>query len=47
MSSKNELVKYNRNGLLKIFVKEEDRKGTDILAMSDFLKNILEILKET
>lgn len=36
MAEKNEIVKVGKHELLDIFTKEEDRKGTDLLAMSDF-----------
>lgn len=36
MVEKNEIVKVSKHELLDIFIEEEDRKGTDLLAMSDF-----------
>ena len=36
MNEKNEIVEVGKHKLLDIFMKEEDRKGTDILAMSNF-----------
>lgn len=36
MAEKNEIVKISKCELLDIFIEEEDRKGTDLLAMSDF-----------
>ena len=36
MAEKNEIVKVSKCELLDIFIEEEDRKGTDLLAMSDF-----------
>lgn len=38
MSEHNELIPSEKNELLNIFTEEEDKKGTDLLAMSDFLK---------
>lgn len=34
--AKNKIVEAGENELLNIFLKEEDKKGTDLLAMSDF-----------
>lgn len=36
MAEKNEIVKVSKCELLDIFIEEEDRKGTDLLAMSNF-----------
>lgn len=36
MAEKNEIAEVSKSELLDIFVEEEDRKGTDLLAMSDF-----------
>ncbi len=36
MADKNEIVECNKSELLNIFTEEEDKKGTDLLAMSDF-----------
>lgn len=36
MAEKNEIAEVSRRELLDIFIEEEDRKGTDLLAMSDF-----------
>ena len=38
MDESNEIVDFGKGELLNIFTKEEDRKGTDLLAMSDFFK---------
>ncbi|MCM1220433.1 MAG: hypothetical protein NC548_38705 [Lachnospiraceae bacterium] len=40
MTQKNEIVEVEKNELLNIFIEEEDKKGTDLLAMSDFF-NVL------
>lgn len=36
MSDNNELVLYNKGELLNVFSTEEDKNGSDVLAMSDF-----------
>ena len=38
MSEHNELIPSEKNELLNIFTEEEDKKGTDLLAMSDFFE---------
>lgn len=38
MSEHNELLPSEKNELLNIFTEEEDKKGTDLLAMSDFFE---------
>lgn len=38
MADNNEIVEAGKNELLNIFTEEEDRKGTDLLAMSDFFE---------
>lgn len=38
MTEKNEIVESGRGELLNIFTEEEDKKGTDLLAMSDFFE---------
>ena len=38
MSEKNEIVNVSKGELLNIFTEEKDRKGTDILDMSDFFQ---------
>ncbi len=45
MADKNEIVENGKNGLLNIFIEEEDKKGTDILAMSDFFDIFIGNLK--
>lgn len=42
MSDNNESVPVGNNTLLNIFTNEEDQKGTDILAMSDFFDVFIE-----
>lgn len=37
MAEKNEIVETGKCELLDIFIEEEDRKGADLLKMSDFL----------
>ena len=46
MSDKNEIVEMKNNELLDIFLKEEDKKGTDLLAMSDFFNVFIEKIAE-
>lgn len=41
MAERDEIVEVSKCELLDIFIEEEDRKGTDILAMSDFLMCLL------
>lgn len=36
MVAENEIVEVGKNELLDIFIEEEDRKGADLLKMSDF-----------
>lgn len=38
MADNNEIVESGKNKLLNIFTEEEDKKGTDLLAMSDFFE---------
>ena len=38
MADKNEIIESDKNELLNIFTEEEDKKGTDLLAMSDFFE---------
>ncbi len=38
MEEKNDILKAGKAELLNIFIDEEDKKGTDLLAMSDFFK---------
>lgn len=38
MAENNEIVEAGKTKLLNIFTEEEDKKGTDLLAMSDFFK---------
>lgn len=38
MSEHNELIPSEKNELLNIFTEEEEKKGTDLLAMSDFFE---------
>lgn len=38
MEEKNEIIETGKAELLNIFVDEEDKKGTDLLAMSDFFE---------
>lgn len=38
MEKRNEIVESRKGELLNIFIEEEDRKGTDLLAMSDFFE---------
>jgi len=38
MSEKNEIVENGKGELLNIFMEEEDKKGTDLLAMSNFFE---------
>ena len=38
MTDKNEIVENGKGELLNIFLEEEDKKGTDLLAMSDFFE---------
>jgi hypothetical protein len=38
MADNNEIVESGKNELLDIFTEEEDKKGTDLLAMSDFFE---------
>lgn len=38
MMEKNEIVQKDKNELLDIFTREEDKKGSDLLSMSDFLE---------
>lgn len=38
MAEKNEIVETGKAELLNIFTAEEDKKGTDLLAMSDFFE---------
>lgn len=38
MSEHNELIPSEKNELLNIFTEEEDKKGTDLLAMTDFFE---------
>lgn len=38
MAEKNEIVEKGKGELLNIFTEEEDKKGTDLLAMSDFFE---------
>lgn len=38
MADSREIIEPEKNELLNIFVEEEDQKGTDILAMSDFFE---------
>lgn len=42
MAKKNKIVEAGKNELLNIFLKEEDKKGTDLLAMSDFFDVFIE-----
>lgn len=41
MTQKNEIVEVEKNELLNIFIEEEDKKGTDLLAMSDFFSVLI------
>ncbi len=38
MDENNEIVESGKDGLLNIFTEEEDKKGTDLLAMSNFFE---------
>ena len=38
MDENNEIVESGKDELLNIFIEEQDRKGTDLLAMSDFFE---------
>lgn len=38
MAENNEIIKSDKGELLNIFTDEEDKKGTDLLAMSDFFE---------
>lgn len=38
MAENNEIVERGKAELLNIFTEEEDKKGTDLLAMSDFFE---------
>ena len=38
MPENNKIVELGKAELLNIFTEEEDKKGTDLLAMSDFFK---------
>lgn len=38
MTEHNNITQFEKNGLLNIFISEEDKKGNDLLAMSDFFE---------
>ena len=42
MSERNEIIDNKKDDMLDIFINEVDKKGTDLLAMSDFFEIFIE-----